>query len=218
MPSKKSRAFDCVLYCPEEFLISRLGDLWDKIEWYAWIKHECDPIDPSNVSDGLKKAHIHLVLRTRSPLLITTIRNWFYYKKVDEEGNIISVDKVIAEYCYNPVGACRYLMHLDDPTKYQYDRSLVHTNKEDFDNFILSEDTEIDVIKEIVQLMLDGWDSASILEKYGKYYVIYRRQIDQTVTEIKRDRATRLKWESYAMEVKINDWYYHVGNNSEAGK
>lgn len=215
MASSKSRNFDCVLYLPEDALREKLSDLWPKIDWYAWIVHDQDPLDPTHPDDGLKKWHIHLVLRTRSPLNCGTIRNWFYYKQQLDDGSFRE-DKAIVSASYNPVGACRYLQHLDDPIKHQYPRTDVHTNKEDYDKYLELEDAGTDLVRECVIDLLNGWSVEDVTEKYGKIFVMYRRQILQTVSDLKRDRELRVKYEVYMMEVLAHDyWRDYVRYRSE---
>ena len=205
MPSSKSRNFDCVLYLPVDVLRDKLQELWPKIDWYAYIVHDRDYLDPSHPDDGTKKWHIHLVLRTKSPLNQRTVKNWFYYRWVNDQDEVIE-EKCIVQTCYNPVGACRYLMHLDHKEKFQYERREVHTNKEDFDRFLELDDSGDDIIRECVTDILNGWSIQDITEKYGKIFVMYRRQIMQTVQDLKTERNSRARFFQYTMEVLINDY------------
>lgn len=206
MPSSKTRAFNCVLYCPEDFLRDTLDKRWPQIDWYAWIVHDRDFLDPLHPDDGVKKWHIHLVLYVKYPVTQTTIKNWFHYEFYDEESDRIREDKVITAPCYNLSGACRYLMHLDNPTKYPYPMEDVHTNKEDFPDFIRLDEGGGDPIRDCVRDLLDGWSIEDVMDKYGKLFVMYRKQITMTVSDLRYERQRRKNFEIHCMEVLADDY------------
>ncbi len=158
--TKQTRNFDIVTYLSREHLMYNLSCHWEQINWYAWMTHEPDPVDPNHHEYGLKQTHTHLVLVTRSPLSVKTIRNRLYDPD-DHQNSIV-------QFCGNVVGASRYLMHLDDPNKYQYPRENVVTTREDFDSFINSVSTGADSYRDMVEDVINNWSYDDMMQKYGQ--------------------------------------------------
>lgn len=199
MSTKQSRNFNIVTYLDPETLNTKLADHWEKINWYAWIIHDSDYIDPYHKESGYKKTHTHLVLVSRSPITIKTVKNWLF--------DPITNQNSFVEFTCNVNGACRYLMHLDDPQKTQYDRNLIHTTREDFDNFINSNDDGCDIYREAVFDLLNGWDDLSLVEKYGNIYIRYRYYIELTAKNIKREYKARQDYEQNYWRYLENDYW-----------
>lgn len=79
---------------------------------WCYITHNFDTKE-----DGtLKKEHIHLVGHTKSA------------KFLDQVAEKLGVPSQFIEYCKHWKGACRYLIHIDDPDKFQYDAATVVAN------------------------------------------------------------------------------------------
>lgn len=104
-----------------------------------------------NPDDTIKKPHYHVIITYDGP---TT------YKSVNE--NICQLIKsTIPKRVLSLRGIYRYLTHLDNPEKYQYDRSLI----QEYNNFHIDmTDTEItklmvDIIEDIrVNNITSYWD------------------------------------------------------------
>lgn len=75
---------------------------------WSWIYHDPDRDDGS--------PHVHFMFRANGTRSIKNIAD-----KIGLEGNFIQIVK-------SEVGHRRYMMHLDDPEKHQYDVLDVHTN------------------------------------------------------------------------------------------
>lgn len=84
---------------------------------YYYILHDSDV----DIETGeLKKAHYHVIMSFKTPRKLGTVSNYFVNFK---ELQLNSFERI-----RNITGAKRYLIHLDDADKYQYDSSNVVSN------------------------------------------------------------------------------------------
>lgn len=84
---------------------------------HYYILHDSD-IDME--TGELKKAHYHVIMSFKTPRKLGTVSNYFINFK---ELQLNSFERI-----RNITGAKRYLIHLDDADKYQYDSSHVVSN------------------------------------------------------------------------------------------
>lgn len=88
---------------------------------YAYILHDKDKLDKG----GIKGPHIHLILCAEIGM---SSANWINYLA---EGLKIEPSAVSVQMQGSLKKCLRYLLHLDDGAKHQYDRSEVITNMDD---------------------------------------------------------------------------------------
>lgn len=110
-------------YISEEKIIKKIKELTKKgiIKDYAYCVHDKDTYtnddelkNPAHKAGTDKKEHIHVMLRLNNSYKFSTIANWF-------ELPVGCVQ--IIKNTYN--AACAYLIHRNDPEKYQYNPSEV---------------------------------------------------------------------------------------------
>lgn len=114
MAEKQSRIFLGVLYPDStsyeiEKVISRLEDTFTDL---AYITHDMDVDEMGTV----KKAHIHWCGKRSSPAPLSTI------------ANSLGIEENAIEFCKNWKYSLRYLIHADNPEKYQYAPDKVTAN------------------------------------------------------------------------------------------
>lgn len=114
MADKQSRNFLGVLYPDSttydiQKVLSRLEDTFTDL---AYITHDMDVDELGTV----KKAHVHWCGKRSSPAPLSTIAN-----ALDIEENAI-------EFCKNWKYSLRYLIHADNPEKFQYTPDKVTAN------------------------------------------------------------------------------------------
>lgn len=109
---RQSRTFTFELY-PEWSFFNNIVSHIVK-EKYAMILHDKDTNDDGTI----KKPHVHVVVRYGGKRLITSVKN--EYAKY-------GMEKRFVDTC-NERAMLRYLIHLDDPDKYQYSKTEVDTN------------------------------------------------------------------------------------------
>lgn len=114
MAEKQSRIYTGILY-PDaenyefETVISRLGDTFEEL---AYITHDMDTTE-----DGeLKKAHVHWAGKRKSPCPMSTI------------ANALKIPANDIEFCKSWKFTLRYLIHADNPDKFQYSVDGVTAN------------------------------------------------------------------------------------------
>lgn len=87
----------------------------NQIQKYAYIVHDKD----RNESGGKTPDHIHCIMKFRYSTRLNAIRNWF---RVQPQ----NLQKIRGAW----LTACRYLVHMNHPDKYQYDVKQVVANFE----------------------------------------------------------------------------------------
>lgn len=153
--------FQCILYPDSEsyncdILLNRLGSFWDHA---VYIKHdkdfytetEVDLWKAENKSDEcpfeigeLKKPHYHVVAWTnKKPLLLGNAAT-----KFDIESNLVQRTKSLR-------GSIRYLIHKDNPEKYQYS----------FEDLILIDIDEKEIQKHL-RMDCDAMDKGKMIFDY----------------------------------------------------
>lgn len=111
---KQSRAFLGILYPDSESYVCenvlfRLEDSFDEV---SYITHDMDV----DANGELKKPHIHWVGKRRTPAPLSTI------------SNALKIPDRDIEFCKSYKYSLRYLVHADNPEKYQYDPKSVISN------------------------------------------------------------------------------------------
>lgn len=135
---------------------------WDELisiakssySYYAYIYHDCD-VDSD--SSPIAK-HLHLICFDKGG---TTLKRHIERFSSVVPGNFI-------EKVRSPRAMVRYLIHLDQPTKFQYDRSLIVTNSPDKVANFLSDFSD-DVLSEysdFIALYTGRISISDYLEKY----------------------------------------------------
>lgn len=129
----RDRLFCLILYCTEDQILSVLRRKSD-FRRAQWIWHDRDPVedddgnilppDPETGELLYKVRHCHLVVRFGNGHSVSAVIKMFS-GLLDEKGEETTV------HCEalkgdSGKGMLRYLIHLDDPNKAQYDPSEVH--------------------------------------------------------------------------------------------
>lgn len=162
-PDKKRRVWFIELY-PDSttYNCSDLINVVKSFPEWAIILHDKD-VKP----DGeLKKPHYHCVVRT-SPALLSTILNKF----PGLASNFI-------EFSHEFQWCVRYLIHLDDVSKYQYQKEAVETNIEDIERYWRTQ-SELSYVWHMADMRSSGASWYSILSycKDNHCYDIFRRNV-----------------------------------------
>lgn len=130
---QQDRKFTCIWYPDSkdydvEILKNRLSSWWDHAVWILhdhdkYTQLEVEKWQAENDSDecpfkegDLKKPHYHVIAwQDKSPVMLGTAA----YTKFGVDSHIVQRVKSLK-------GAIRYLVHLDNPDKYQYNVSEIH--------------------------------------------------------------------------------------------
>ena len=160
--------------------ILQISDILDVLkiicEEYYLIRHYAD----LNENGELKREHYHAVIR-----LSKRIRKMTLIKLLSEALNISS-NMISCEILYNKRAAIRYLIHLDNPEKYQYEELNIFTNNDSalfnilhYDISNLDTEQLIDIVKNC------KGDKLEIMRVLGlKTYNQYWRMVEIITREI----------------------------------
>lgn len=167
-----SRNFVLLLY--HDSTSYSFDDVIDKIVSIEANYFLCD----HEPEDESKKPHTHCVLVFKNA------------KTVSALSKILGIEENYIQYCDDLRGAIRYLIHLDSPTKKQYDTHSIITNKRDtLDKYLALKD-EGSIICDLL-LKLDEVMSFRKLLYYAcekGYYSEFRRNFNILHTIITDER------------------------------
>ena len=178
MKSGRYRHFDLIVYCTENELFSMLHKYNDRISRYAFAKHDKDTFDSTVYEDDgktvkhnqgeLKKEHRHLTISLYNACTCTAVKKMF--TTPEDKPRVDSVNDLSAVF--------RYLVHLDNPEKYQYDYDSIISNDityyESLEKRGQMRDTDQNAV-EIVSLIRKGVNPWLIAQKYGREAIIHYR-------------------------------------------
>lgn len=149
--SKDSRIFQGVLYPDSESyvcqdVLSRLSSVF--VEW-AYILHDCDT-DENGV---VKKPHYHWIGKLENPALLSTVAG---ARKLCVPDNSV-------EFCRSWKYSVRYLIHKDQPDKFQYTSDSIKCNFS-LSSALRDKDDEVGKVRLIRDYLIDTrCTSASVL-------------------------------------------------------
>lgn len=177
LDEQRFRKFSCVTYLSEMQLQECLQRAGDMIRGYAYCYHDKDVND-----DGTRKEpHMHLVLWLYNPKCINNLRGWFDRGFVDDNGEKINT---LIQPCHDIKAAAEYLIHKNDPDKYQYlPESVVYSDPELFESpETQKEDNAILALEDL----LSGMSLRECSLKYGRDFMFHYGHIKQLWLDILR--------------------------------
>lgn len=143
---------------------------------YYFIRHYAD----LNENGELKHDHYHLIIklpkRIRKSTLIRVLAS-----QLNINDNLITADIL-----YNKRMSVRYLIHLDDPNKYQYSECQIFTNNDEaLFNYLHYDIENLDTDRLIDVVIKCNFNKIEIMRVLGlKIYNQYWRMIDIILREL----------------------------------
>ena len=167
MKNTQTRKWSLVTYlCPAD-IAAVFADKSDKVRAYAYCTH---------YKDEGKEPHTHIVVWLNTPFSASTIKNWF--RGCDSKGELANT---LAEPCKDIVAMYRYLIHEDNPEKYQYDpEDRICSVPSCFEDDVQTDDTWT-----AVEDLLNGVPLAEVARRYGRDFIYHYSHIRQLVADIK---------------------------------
>ena len=140
------------------------------IVFVACILHDRDTDEYNHV----KINHYHIVLTLSSSIRIGTIINSLLDIFNGLRENMISIDK-----CTSVSAQTRYLIHLDDYDKFQYDESDIVTNNSSQVRYYLKEITKINDVNDLIAVVEQYKNLRELIrvlgiENYKKYRFVIK--------------------------------------------
>lgn len=169
--------FSLTTYCDEEFVLKTLEFHTNQIKAFAYCVHDHDLDDNGEP----KETHIHLLLLLNYPYPPSTVCNWF--NKTDTEGKKINT---LWQQLVYPTLMYRYLIHLDNPEKYQYDPALRICSET---KYFIDETSNGDVSQLALFDLLDGVPLREVAKRYGRDFIYHYGHIKQIYNDIKLEEG-----------------------------
>lgn len=180
---KRTRRFSLVTYIDPETVI-RFLQLSKWVQHWACCTHEKDTWtaddekkNADHVAGMLKDKHTHIVLYTYDAKTSSAVKKKFdNFSKDHYKDSDIKPQNTMIQECNSMVGQWRYLRHLDDPEKVQYDFEDVVCDDWSYWNTL--EDTDgLNDVKNvgltILNDMMAGTDNYTMCQRYGKEYIYH---------------------------------------------
>lgn len=178
MPSKKeptSRKFSLVTYLSEQQLKDVLFAHSDQIKAWAYAYHDKDV----NEDGSLKVVHCHVVLYVYNASTVSRIRKWF--RALDSDGKEVTTT---GQICSDIYGMWDYLIHADNPEKYQYPESVRNSNLPEFfsDDSNSLDDNSLSIVDD----MLSGTSIYDMVSRYGRDFCIHFGHYSDVIKAIRK--------------------------------
>lgn len=179
-----SRAFTLVTYIA-------LAEILTFLKMSTWVHHWALCVHDMDLNtDGTPKTeHIHIVLYTFSHKTSSAVQ-----KNFDRYSNEIyryceqDPQNTRCEICYDMLTQYRYLIHKDDPDKYQYSPCRRITDNDIYWNELEYSSGQTDAVKNkalaIIEDMRAGMKEIDLVKRYGTDYVYHRPQYLVTLHSI----------------------------------
>lgn len=189
----KIRELFLISYLPSADIISEILDRKLKnIKSYAFIYHDKDIylkdiLDDKNEikhkKGDLKTPHYHIYLRLKSSREPDEIKRWFMPKGLLDD-NCLPFN-CLSQKVKSSVACIDYLIHKNDPEKYQYSENDIISYNIDS---VLESDA-IDNSIDIVEDMLFGFSTRELVKRYGKDFIYHYSSYSAIVARIKYEDA-----------------------------
>ena len=159
------------------YIVDKLiTDINVSVSYIACIKHDKDFDEETQ---QMKTVHYHLVIELDSICRVGTILKWLSNRLLLNE-NQITIDK-----CNSLAMQSRYLIHLDDFDKYQYDKYDVRTNNEVlFQDYLLL--VKIRDLKDLISRVKEYHYDLEIIMSKVVNYDKYRKYINDILVNYYR--------------------------------
>lgn len=177
MPSNKersSRKFSLVTYLTEEQLRDVLNSHYRQIKAWAYAYHDSD----KNDDGSLKVKHCHVILYVYNASTVTRIRKWF--RAFDSDGKEITTT---GQICDDLSSMWDYLIHADNPEKFQYPDSIRCSNDR---YFFMDDSPNDDNSLSIIDDLLSDVSIYEMVSRYGRDFCIHFGHYSDIVKAIRR--------------------------------
>ncbi len=185
--NSRVRPYTIVFYGNEMELKKILRTNYERIAHYAYILHDkCKYLDDLKDDDGnyvhrageLEKAHFHILVDFYNGHTFMAVKKMFTTEA--DNPRVEPVRDRVAQY--------RYLIHADDPDKYQYEKTAIVSNDINYYEKLCKNGDRRDsdnLAEQIINDLLAGVSPRIMVSRYGRDYVIHMRQYKECVDEIR---------------------------------
>lgn len=143
------------------------------VQHWAMTTHNRD----INAYGTLKDVHTHILLYTYETKTASAIKKKFdNFSREIYQGTDTEPQNTLVQVCHDMASQWRYLIHKDDLDKAQYDPcerkcdNFSYWNKLEYSNGLT--DSKSNIALAIVNDILDGTPTMTMIERYGREYII----------------------------------------------
>ena len=184
--SGRYRPYTVIFYGSKEELQKILRDNRERIAHYAFIPHDrCTYLEDLKDDKGEyvhragdpEKVHYHVLLDFYNGHTFQAVKRMF----------TTEVDNPRVEKVSDRVAQYRYLIHADDPDKFQYAKTDIISNDINYYEKLCVNGDRRDsdnVAEQIINDMLIGVSPRVMVARYGRDYVIHYKQYSEVVDQI----------------------------------
>lgn len=179
----RDRNHFAVTYIPKERLDLLLKENLSIIRRYCYIEHNRD-----FYLDGTpKEPHIHLWISFINKKSLRQLIDMLYIKLPDgTEPNTFD------ELCDNNIVAQRYLLHLDNPDKAQYDVEEVVSYNVDLSNIFDYSPSGLCWEVDALSMLVNGESKFEVAKKFGRDFIYHYLQFKALANDIREEEYTRI--------------------------
>ena len=185
--SNRFRPYTIIFYGTEKELRKILVSYRERIAHYAYICHDSDIYDSDLIDEKgnfvhrvgePEKIHFHVLLDFYNGHTFTAVKKMFTTEEDNPRVEVVR-DRV-AQY--------EYLIHKNDKDKFQYSKTLIVSNDINYYEKLSvngdRKDTD-NLAEQIINDMLLGVSPRIMVSRYGRDYVIHKRQYQEVVDDIR---------------------------------
>lgn len=179
----RDRNHFAITYIPKERLDLLLKENLSLIRRYCYILHDRD----FHLDGSPKEPHIHLWISFINKKSLRQLIDMLYVEL--EDG---SKPNTLDELCDNNFVAQRYLLHLDNPEKAQYDIDEIVSFNVDLSNIF--EVTSKGLCWEIdaLSMLVNGESKFDVAKKYGRDFIYHYLQFKALANDIREEEFSRI--------------------------
>ena len=206
---KRVRRFCLVTYIDREPLERFLKrSAW--IQHYALCTHDRDKLDDGTI----KELHTHIVLYTFEAKTLSAIK-----KNFDRfAGELVMrtdnpAQNTLVQDCHDVTSQYRYLRHLDDPDKVQYEECEVFTDNDSYWKELCRtnglNDSSSNTGLQMFDDICEGVSTREMILRYGKEYIyhchnfkeVVKDHVNEITNPVKSEAFTEVAFKAYVLNL-----------------
>lgn len=178
---KRSRRFCLTSYIDPEKL-ERFIKRSPWIQHYALCTHTRD----TEADSTPKTIHTHVILYTYNAHTSSGVRKNFDVFSAEIYGHD-KIENTLCQVCHSVVSQYRYLRHLDDPKKAQYEDFEIHTDNDIYWKDLCRtngmNDSTVNTGLQMFDDLCEGTKTREMIVRYGKEYIYHAKAIQSCVVQ-----------------------------------
>lgn len=173
---KETKVYNVSLisYAPVSFIETILKNHISQLKAYSFCFHD---------RDYDKEPHTHILICSKMPMYIDTYINWFKY--INENGQL---EKSLGEKLVDIKGSYQYLIHENNPEKFQYSKTDRKSYNEEFFHISNQDDKATLALTDL----LAGCTLRDCALRYGRDFIYHYGHIRELYNDIAKQEGLPL--------------------------